>query len=211
MKTDRNLRIFFLVIMGLFLLTGAAVIGCKGEPASDTPAAPAGPPPIDISGNWKSGAVEDLGNGYFGTRALRFTQTDWEVVFSTYLDNDATKPVYVYRAAGTYAIAAPSAAVDGAYDVVFTLSSKYLTLKTDDAQVIKAAGLEFCNFLTKDTEVDISALGCSSFMTVGGCPQEFDIVKLDGETLLLGNRLYSDTVCSEDRRPKETGAPLIKY
>jgi hypothetical protein len=202
--------IFSCVIIGLLLFAAIAVIGCKGDPATETPAAE-GPPPIDISGNWKSGAVEDLGDGYFGTRDIRLTQAGWEVAFTRYLDKEATKPVYIYRAAGTYAIGAAAAAVDGAYDVVFTVSSKFLTLKTGDAQVIKTAGLEFCNFLKKDTEVDISTLGCSSFMTVTGCPQEFDLVKLEGADLLLGKRLYSDTLCSEDRRPTEMGPPLIKY
>ena len=212
MKKDRLVRILTLAVLALFVSAAAALVGCKGEPGIETPAAPAaGTPPIDISGSWKSGAVEDLGNGYFGTRDLNLTATDWEVVFTQYLDKEMTKPVYVYRASGTYAIGAASAAVGGAYDIVFTVSNRYLTLKTDDAQVIKSAGLEFCNFLKKDTEVDISTLGCSSFMTVGGCPQEFDIVKLDGADLLLGKRLYSDTVCSEDRRPKETGAPLAKF
>jgi hypothetical protein len=212
MRKDFYLRILSLVIMGLFLLALAAVIGCFGEPGTKTPEVPAvGPPPIDISGNWKSTAVEDLGNGYFGTREIHLTPTVWEVIFTQYLDKEMTKPVYVYRASGTYVIGAASAAVGGAYDIVFTVSNKYLTLKADDAQVIKSAGLEFCNFLKKDTEVDISGLGCSSFMTVGGCPQEFDIVKIEGADLLLGKRLYSDYLCSEDRRPEELGPPLIKY
>ncbi len=210
MKANRNLVIFACVIMGLLLVAALSVIGCKGEPAAETPAV-SGPPAIDISGNWKSGAVEDLGDGYFGTRDLSLTQTDWEVVFTRYLDKEATKPVYTYRATGTYTIGAASAAVDGAYDVVFTVSGKYLTLNTDDAQIIKSAGLEFCNFLKKDTEVEISTLGCSSFMTVSGCPQEYDLAKLEGVDLLLGKRLYSDYLCSEDRRPAEMGPPLVKY
>jgi hypothetical protein len=208
MKANRSLVIFSCVIMGLSLATATAVIGCKGKSAAETPAAP---PAIDISGNWKSDAVEDLGDGYFGTRDLRLTQTDWEVIFTRYLDKEATKPVYTYRATGTYTIGAASAAVDGAYDVVFIVSGKYLTLNTDDAQIIKSAGLEFCNFLKKDTEVDISTLGCSSFMTVSGCPQEYDLAKIEGIDLLLGKRLYSDYLCSEDRRPTEMGPSLVKY
>jgi len=211
MKTKRGLLVFSCVMMGLVLLAATAMIGCKEEAPVEEPVAPVESPAIDISGNWKSAAIEDLGDGYFGTRDLRLTQTDWEVVFTRYLDKEATKPVYTYRANGTYAVGAASTAVEGAYDVVFTVSAKFLTLGTDDAQVIKTAGLEFCNFLKKDVEVDISTLGCSSFMTVTGCPEEYDLVKLEGADLLLGNRLYSDTVCSEDRRPTEMGAPLIKY
>jgi hypothetical protein len=64
-------------------------------------------------------------------------------------------------------------------------------------------------------------LGKSKNIQKPGCPQlgayplsmckgEYDIVKVEGQNLFFGARPADGNLCSEDRRPKELGSPLLK-
>jgi hypothetical protein len=49
------------------------------------------------------------------------------------------------------------------------------------------------------------------FLTpVNDCPQEYDLVRIDGNNLQLGARPADRNMCSEEKRPKSLSLPLIK-
>lgn len=162
-----------------------------------------------IVGQWQSEAIEDLGNGAFGWREFTISEKEWEIVFTLYFDKEKTMPVFTFRAVGPYEIQGKSGNVEGAYNAIFRFAKKYVTLKTDNQEVIANFGFSACN-LEKDQEKDISEAGCSFLVSVDTCAQEYDLVKIDGDTLSLGARPADGNMCTEDRRPTALGYPLVK-
>ncbi|CAN5857227.1 hypothetical protein BH24ACI1_BH24ACI1_18780 [soil metagenome] len=88
-------------------------------------------------------------------------------------------------------------------------NKKNLTLLTDEISVIRRFNLADCN-LIKGKEKDILDTGCSFLTPVNDCPQEYDLVRIDGNNLQLGARPADRNMCSEEKRPKSLSLPLIK-
>ena len=68
--------------------------------------------------------------------------------------------VFQFRTYGTYKLEEKSSKVENTCDALFYEAKKFLTLKTDDANLIKAFGLASCE-MTRDVEMDVSENGCS--------------------------------------------------
>lgn len=162
----------------------------------------------DVSGSWKSAAVEDLGNGSFGTRVFTFKKSEWNLVFTMYADREQKAPLFAFEASGPFTVGAASAAVPGASEAQFRFTQKKLTLLGDDAAAQKL-GFASCG-LTRGKAVDISKTGCSFLRSVADAGEEFDLLKLEGDKLFLGRRPADGNMGSADRRPKAVGAPLVK-
>ncbi len=160
-----------------------------------------------LDGEWASEKIEDLGNKTFGTRAFVFTGKAWEVKFTLFLDDAKTVPVFRFRGAGNYSTGEKSKKVEGAKEVIFFFDQKYVTLLTDNAEIIKNFGLTSCN-LQKGIEKNITETGCSFLPSKTAYGQEYDLVKLVGQKLYLGAR--SNDMSSIEKRPIALGAPLLK-
>lgn len=162
----------------------------------------------DILGNWKSETIEDNGNGTYGKREFSFTDQQWTVKFTLYLDKAATKPVFTFRGIGKYELNKNSSTVPDATNAVFHFANKYLTLKTSNPEIIKKFGL---NGLQMNIEKDISINGFSFFESNSACGQEYDLVSLKKGKLYLGARpQQGKSLCSEDNRPVTLGFPLVR-
>ena len=165
------------------------------------------PPTID--GSWQSASFEDLGNGTYGKRVFYIGEKDWEVKFTLYFAKSEESAVFTFRGNGTYFIAEPSENAIDAYNANFAFDSKHLTLHSNDTTLIKNFGFDTCG-LKVGNEQDISKGGCSFLESKSACAMEFDLVKIQKDTLYLGARPTSGNMCSEEKRPMVLGLPLIR-
>jgi hypothetical protein len=160
------------------------------------------------NGNFKSEKVEDLGNKTFGFRDFMFSNDKWELKFTLFLDEAMTIPVFTFKAIGNYKLDGESDKVKGASNAIFYFDKKFVTLKTDNADIIKGFGFTSCN-LTKGKETDITDNGCSFFTSKAVCGQEFDLLQLKDGKLFLGTRPADGNMCTVDKRPTALGNPLV--
>lgn len=166
-------------------------------------------PTADLQGEWQSEQPEGAETGPFGWREFTMTDKEWEVSFTMYLDKEKTMPAFTFRAVGLYEIQGNSTTVDGAADAIFHFTKKFVTLKTDNAEVIKNFGFDACG-LTKDEEKEISETGCSFLTSVAACGQEYDLVKIADGKFYLGARPADGNMCTEAHRPTALNLPLVK-
>lgn len=158
------------------------------------------------SGTYASVAAEDLGNGTWGTRKFTFDKDTWALTFTLYGDKALAHPVFALDVSGPFSVGAASK-VQGAHNAQFRFSRKALTVFTDDAQTLKNLGFAGCG-LEKGKAVDVSEKGCSFVGSVAAYGEEFDLLKLDGDTLYLGARPADGNMGVETKRPAALGAPL---
>lgn len=163
----------------------------------------------DYSGEWISVAPENLGNGTFGQRYFNLTDDTWEVKFKLYLDSTLTIPVFQFRGVGKYKIQNNSTVVEGAKNALFDFEKKYITLLTDNQDLVKNFGFSNCG-LDKNIEKDITAEGCSFLVSKAVCSQEYDLLKLEKDVLYFGMRPADGDMCTEANRPKALFYPLKK-
>ena len=89
----------------------------------------------------------------------------------------------------------------GAHEATFGFSSKRLTLYADGPLAQANGGACRGRVWTRGREEDVSSTGCFWVVTVSACREEFDLVKVDGDRLLLGERpAAGKDLCREDRR-----------
>lgn len=163
----------------------------------------------ELKGNYKSEKAEDLGNTNYGIREFTFSKDKWSINFTMFMDEAMTMPIFTFKAIGTYKIEGESEKVKGASNVIFYFDQKFVTLKTDNADVIKGFGFTSCN-LTKGKETDITDSGCSFLVSKAVCGQEFDLVQLKDGKLYVGARPADGNMCTIDKRPTALALPLIK-
>lgn len=159
------------------------------------------------SGTWVSENAEDLGNGTFGYREFTFDENSWNLKFSLFLDEAMNKPVIMFRTFGNYEITGDSKLVSGANEATFFMEKKFLTLLTDNEDVITNFGFSNCN-LSMNVEKEITNTGCSFFVSNDVCDKEYDLLQLKDNKLYLGERITD--MCQESGRPKGLNYPLIK-
>lgn len=160
-----------------------------------------------FNGVWRSERVESLGSGTFGTRTFTFKNKNWEVEFTFYLDSLKKQPVFTFRATGDYLLQGASATLPKTQNVRFNFQKKYLTLLTDNADIIKSFGFAGCK-LTKGKEADITETGCSFLPSKAAYGQEYDLFSKKMGKLYLGTR--SSDMSSEEKRPTTLGYPLVR-
>jgi kynurenine formamidase len=186
--------------MKTFLMILVSCVGllttCSGQPS--------------LSGNWISAAIEKNANGSFSIRKFLIKKESWEIAYSVYADSSDHQPVFLFRAVGNYSIEERSKSVVNAYNAVFRFSKKYITLNTKDTSLIRKFGLGSCG-LVYNTEKDITETGCAYLASKAACAQEYDLVSVQNEQLLLGARPASGGMCDVQKRPGMLGLPLKKY
>lgn len=160
-----------------------------------------------IKGTYTSPKAENLGNGTYGTRSITLTGDAWDLRFTLHLDSTLKQPVFTFRAKGHYKLEGTSATVNSARNAVFYFDKKYVTLHTDNAEIIKNFGFSICN-LIKGKEQDITDSGCSFLVSKAACGQEYDLLKTEGNKLYLGMRPAQGDMCAAERRPTALGYPL---
>lgn len=163
-----------------------------------------------LSGTYKSVQSEDWGRGTYGLREFSFDQGKWTLKFKLALDKEMKIPVFEFRTYGVYKVLTESKTVPGAYDALFLEDKKFLTLRTEDANLVKSFGLADCE-LSKDKEKDISKSGCANWKPVSVCHEDHDLLMLNEQgQLFFGQRPEDNDMCTANKRPKKLNYPVEK-
>jgi len=162
-----------------------------------------------LVGSWKSPAAERSGPDTFSTREFRLTRERWSVEARFYRDQAMREPLFSFVAQGPYRLESASSEMAGTSEAIFAFDKKELTLLTSDRMAISRFGFESCG-LTENVAADISNTGCSFFVPIARCPQEYDLVQLEDDNLRLGARPADRDMCTPNKRPKALGAPVVR-
>lgn len=163
-----------------------------------------------LSGTWKSIKPEPIGNGNYVIREYTLSKGHWELTLTLAADKEMKRTVSVYRALGSFQLDRPSRKVPGTYEATFKYGSKFLHLQSTEKEKIKELSLDTCKQLKQGKEVEISTLGCANYKAIGECPKEFELIKIEGTLLQLGERSADNGLCSIEHRPESLGPQLRK-
>lgn len=141
-----------------------------------------------------------------------FLESEWALEFTQYSDAACTMPALRAYFQGRYRITRPSSLVPGAHEATFGFSSKRLALYGEGLLAQANGGACGARTWTRGREEDVSSTGCLWVVSVPACREEFDLVKVDGDRLLLGERpAAGNDLCREDRRAAALRSiPLVR-
>lgn len=164
----------------------------------------------NLSGTYADPKGVDWGRGTFGTREFTFDKGKWTLKFILALDPEMKNEVFIFRTVGTYKVLDKSKTILNAYNAVFVENKKFVTLKTNDQNLIQGFGFAPCDF-TKEVEKDISETGCSLWKSVKDCKQDYDLLSLDkAGKLYFGDRPADNDMCTPEKRPTKLTPPVVK-
>jgi hypothetical protein len=194
------------LVLGVVWAVGRA----QAQPTGVAPVAPARPASAaDVAtvlpGFWEHERcqVQERDGQRTGSRSLfAIFDREWGIAFTQYADAACQRPVLTATLRGTYEPTAASAGVPGATNVTFRFAHKGLTAH-DPALVDRLNG-GACGSRrwALGIENDVTATGCLAIEAVSVCAQEFDLVRVDGDRLYLGERPQpGSNICAAERRP----------
>jgi hypothetical protein len=187
------------IAMVLALLIGTIVSGLAAQPKTTTTP--------EVMGFWESEACvvqERDGTRTSSKSVFVFLDRDWALEFVQFADDRCARPTMKAFFAGPYQITQPSRIVAGANDATFGFSYKAVTLY--DESLLAEANRGTCGrrVWERAKPQDVSTTGCLWVTPVSACTQEFDLVKVEGNRLLLGERPQpGQDLCSQDRRAQK--------
>jgi hypothetical protein len=171
--------------------------------------------PPALTGIWESDrcVIQERAGARTSSRStFVFLDDEWALELIQYSDAACATPSLRAFFQGRYRVIRPSTVVPGAYDADFGFTRKRLTLYAD--ALLADANRGGCGerSWTRGREEDVSATGCLWVVPVSACPQEFDLVNVDHDRLLLGERPPADRdLCREDRRARALRSlPLVR-
>lgn len=177
--------------------------GCSSEDDETTPGTNTTQQPA-LAGHWVSPSCEAYPGANGQTSYLRrdftMTATTWSLKLTIYGDSGCTAPLFDAQIDGPYQVGAASSQVAGAYEAEFGASTNVWTLRADAmVDVLNGAGCGAGGWQVGVPQ-DVTATGCIGVAhKKAECPQEYDLVKVDGSSLYLGQRLTD--LCTPERRP----------
>jgi Adenomatosis polyposis coli down-regulated 1 len=160
-----------------------------------------------ILGVWESErcVAQERGGVRTGSKSVFiFLDHDWALEFVQFADDQCARPTMKAFFAGQYEITQRSAVVAGANDATFGFSHKVVTFY--DESLLAEANRGVCGprMWKHGQPNDVSATGCLWVTPVSACQQEFDLVKIEGNRLFLGERPQPGRdLCREDRRAQQ--------
>lgn len=158
-------------------------------------------------GRWVSPERESVTNPddsvYYVVRDYTFTDDAFRAVTSVYGDPVSDLKFYTAVVDGTYELTGESEALEGATDIDFTFAQ--ITIEPDSLAFIDIFMKSKCGdgMWGLGMPQDISETGCLSFRPIADYPVEYDIVKVQGDSLQLGIRPADGDLGSEEKRPAE--------
>ncbi len=146
----------------------------------------------------------------WGHRIFTFEQGKWTLKFTLALDPAMKNPVFIFRTYGNYKVLRKSKTVKNAYEALFLEDKKFVTLKTDNQNLVDAFGFAPCE-LTLNVEKDISKDGCSAWKSIAICNQDHDLLSLDEDgKLYFGGKTCRQRYVYRRQTPDQTDAPSGK-
>ncbi len=161
----------------------------------------------NLSGTYTSISPEDWGCGTYGFREFSFDKGKWALKFTLALDPAMEAKVFEFRTYGTYEVLGKATNVS-AYEALFLETEKFVTLLTDNQELIQGFGLAGCG-LEPFQEKNISKDGCALWPSVKDCNEDHDLLSIDhlGQ-LYFGVRPEDNNMCTADRRPNALLPPV---
>jgi Adenomatosis polyposis coli down-regulated 1 len=191
-----DIRTLLLLVVAWSLVIGAAAAGQAPAP--------------DIRGVWEHARcqVQERDGTRTGSRSLfAIFDREWGVAFTQYADGDCRTPIMTAILRGTYEATRPSTRLPGVSEAIFRFS--YKGIVAHDSALISRLNGGLCGDRQwkPGVEQDVSSTGCLSIESVTACPQEYDLVSIQGDQLFLGERPRpGENICAEARRPKRLRA-----
>jgi len=187
-------------------LSGSVLAGCTSEPPTD-PEGTAGPAALtgeDLAGRWVSKGCEAYPNGQGGdnylTRDFTLTEGEWNLTFTLFGDAECSYPLFSAKIVGPYSLGGLSEEVEGATEGQFGFATnEWTALDQGMADMFTQSG---CGTAAWEVGVpqDVTEKGCIGVAhPVAECPEEFDVVSIDGDELYFGERITD--MCKEEGRP----------
>jgi hypothetical protein len=193
------------LLLGLLLATSGAA--CRGTTAPTSPAAPEAANSPQLAGGWRSDCLPSpQADGSQQSIRLDFKLTDsrWDLDYVTHGGDACATPLVTVHIAGPYTLERPSAQVEGAWEARFAFDAKTIRPEVDGLRDYLNS-LDGCGSADFQTGVaqDVYAAGCPAFGQYprSSCEADFDLVKLDGDTLQFGARPKDNNMCSPEQRP----------
>jgi hypothetical protein len=192
----------------LALLIGAIVSGLTAltTTIADILAAPVVRDGVEVIGVWESESCvvqERDGTRTSSKSTFVFLGREWGLEFVQFGDDQCARPTMRAFFSGEYEITQPSPIVAAAHDATFGFSYKAVTIY--DESLLAQANSSCGGRVWKHGEPqDVTKTGCLWITPVSACPQEFDLVKREGNRLFLGERpAPGQNICSEERRARK--------
>jgi len=140
---------------------------------------------------------------YYIIRDYTFTSDAFREVVSVYGDPVSDIKFYTAIVDGTYDLKGESEVVEGATDIEFTFAQ--ITMEPDSLAFIDIFMKSQCGdgMWGLGMPQDVSKTGCLAFRSIADYPVEYNIVKIQGDSLQLGKRPIDGDLGSEEKRPTE--------
>jgi hypothetical protein len=187
------------------VLGSAFIAACGGADAQTTPVSPVSPSAAKPNpvGRWVS-ACSPSSPTQGAILDFNISASDWAIDYTVFGDTTCTTKFLTVRIEGTYTVGDKSSVAD-AYDAKFGFSRKSVTPHLDAAAqfLSSAAGCAQAGFVT-GTAKDISATGCANLgqRPIASCAADYDLIKINGNTMTFGDRPVDNDMCTEAKRPK---------
>ena len=181
----------------------APLAACGGTQAPVTTPAPTTASAPSVVGQWTS-ACSPMSPTQGAVLEFDIAADTWAIDFTVFADPACAQKFVTVHIEGPYTVGAPSAAVPGAHDAVFSFTRKTVTPHLDAAAAFlgSAQGCGQGTFTT-DQPTDISTTGCAGLgqRPIAACGADYDLVQVDGDRLTFGARPADNDLCTEAKRP----------
>jgi hypothetical protein len=132
----------------------------------------------------------------------------WALDIVVFGDDACTTKYATMHIGGPYRIGAPSAAVPGGFEGDFVFAERTITPHVPGfVALLQSYSCGKAPYAVNEPQ-DVLERGCPElgFLPLAECKQDYDIVKLDGDTLTFGKRPADNNLCTPDKRPTELSA-----
>lgn len=186
---------------GFFLL----LVGCGGPMPTSS---------LELAGRWRSAQCEAYpgqnGQTNYLTREFDISTETWKLRFTVYGDKDCKTPLFSGEVNGPYSLSTRSQNVEGATLGTFGIQSNHFTAFNQTMADTFTQSKCGQNNWKVGVPQDVSTTGCIGVAPQKqSCPEEYDIVKVDGDKLFFGQRVTD--MCKESGRPtKFNDYPVIR-
>jgi hypothetical protein len=143
------------------------------------------------------------GSVYYIVRDLTFSTDAFRLVTTVYGDPVSDIKFYTATVDGNYELVGASKTIQGAVDIDFTFSQ--ITMTPNSLAFVDIFMRSGCGngMWGIDSPQDVSKTGCLSFRSTDTYPKEYDIVKIEGNSLYLGVRPKDGDIGAPEKRPNE--------
>lgn len=199
------------VTAALSLALGTTLTACGSEETGGSTGDPAETALTgkDLAGRWVSQGCEVYPDGKGGenylTRDFTLTEKEWSLDLTIFGDKECSYPLFSSAIHGAFSLGGLSGKVEGATEGEFGIDSNDWTAHDQGlADTFTASGCGGAAWEVEKAQ-DVTGTGCIGVAHAkASCPEEFDVVAIDGDELFFGQRITD--MCAEAGRPTALGA-----